>query len=61
MFIDEACNLTPREGDAFLKEAVGQLLSNLTHPKYAGKMIVLIAGYTAEIDALLNSNPGMIR
>lgn len=61
LFIDEAYGLIPNEGDTFLKEAVIQLLSNLTDPKYEGKMIVIIAGYTSDIDDLLNSNPGMMR
>jgi hypothetical protein len=38
-----------------------QLLANLTDPKYKGKMLVIIAGYTEDINALLESNAGMIR
>ena len=61
LFIDEAYGLIPNRGDSFLKESVNQLLGNLTDPKYEGKMIVIIAGYTSDIDDLLNSNQGMMR
>jgi hypothetical protein len=61
LFIDEAYGLIPEPCDSFLKETVLQFLANLTDPKYEGNMIVIIAGYTADIDALLNSNQGMMR
>ena len=61
LFIDEAYGLIPNRGDSFNKESIIQLLGNLTDRKYEGKMIVIIAGYTSEIDELLNSNQGMMR
>lgn len=61
LFIDEAYGLIPEPRDSFLKETVLQFLANLTDPKYEGNMIVIIAGYTSDIDALLNSNQGMMR
>ena len=61
LFIDEVYGLIPEPRDSFLKETVLQFLANLTDPKYEGNMIVIIAGYTSDIDALLNSNQGMMR
>jgi SpoVK/Ycf46/Vps4 family AAA+-type ATPase len=60
LFIDEAYGLHPDRG-RFAKDVLEQLLANLTDPKYKGKMLVIIAGYTEDINALLESNAGMIR
>ena len=60
LFIDEAYGLHPNRGP-FAKDVLEQLLANLTDPKYAGKMLVIIAGYTQDISALLEANVGMIR
>ncbi|KAM0351001.1 hypothetical protein ACHAPU_002779 [Fusarium lateritium] len=56
LFIDEAYRLC---GDKFHKEAVGELVDAMTKPKYAHNMIVILAGYGNEMDALLSSNPGL--
>lgn len=60
LFIDEAYGLNPSRS-VFAKDILEQLLANLTDPKYEGKMLVIIAGYTTDICALLESNAGMIR
>jgi ATPase family associated with various cellular activities (AAA) len=60
LFIDEAYGLHPNRGP-FAKDVLEQLLANLTDPMYEGKMLVIIAGYTEDISALLESNVGMTR
>ncbi|KAF4992624.1 hypothetical protein FGRMN_7025 [Fusarium graminum] len=56
LFIDEAYRLC---GDKFHNEAVGELVDAMTKPKYAHNMIVILAGYGKEMDALLSANPGL--
>ncbi|KAF5678689.1 nfx1-type zinc finger-containing protein [Fusarium heterosporum] len=56
LFIDEAYRLC---GDRFHNEAVGELVDAMTKPKYAHNMIVILAGYGNEMDALLSANPGL--
>lgn len=56
LFIDEAY----RFGDGhFGKEAINELVDCLTKPKYMGKVVVILAGYTHQIDELLRINPGL--
>jgi len=63
LFIDEAYGLdySKQSGNSFAKDACETLLSNLTHPKYQGKLVVILAGYPDHIDSLLQCNPGMPR
>lgn len=56
LFIDEAYRLS--EG-AFAKEAMDELTGILTQEAFIGKLIVVIAGYDKEMNALLASNPGL--
>ena len=56
LFIDEAYRLG--EG-RFATEAVNELVDNLTKPKFAAKMIVILAGYTDAMDDLLRVNQGL--
>ncbi|PNS16705.1 NFX1-type zinc finger-containing protein 1 [Sphaceloma murrayae] len=56
LFIDEAYRLG--EG-LFAKEAIDEVVNCLIKPKYKGKMLVVLAGYEAEIDQLLGVNPGL--
>ena len=60
LFIDEAYGLNPKQNQ-FAGDSLLALLANLTDPKYVGNMLVIIAGYTSDIDILINSNPGMSR
>lgn len=62
LFIDEAYRLTADRGlgsSAFMMEAVGELVDAMTKPRYAGKMVIILAGYSEEMEVLLRSNPGL--
>ena len=56
LFIDEAYRLG--EG-AFAAEAVNELVDSLTKPRFAGKIIVILAGYEEEMNQLLRINQGL--
>jgi SpoVK/Ycf46/Vps4 family AAA+-type ATPase len=60
LFIDEAYGLDPTRS-TFAKDSLEQLLSNMTDQIYQGNMIIIIAGYSQEIEILMNSNPGLHR
>ncbi|KAH8103940.1 P-loop containing nucleoside triphosphate hydrolase protein [Cristinia sonorae] len=56
LFIDEAYQL----GDgAFAQEAVDELVRLLTLPNYKSKLIVILAGYEKDINALMTVNSGL--
>ncbi|KAF8540293.1 P-loop containing nucleoside triphosphate hydrolase protein, partial [Trichophaea hybrida] len=58
LFIDEAYRLA--EPDAqFASEAVNELISLLSSPKFEGKMIVILAGYTLDMNKLMVVRPGL--
>ena len=61
LFIDEAYGLDASKGSPYAKDAMEMLLSNMTDPKYEGKMVVILAGYTHHMSELLSSNPGLHR
>jgi len=56
LFIDEAYHLS--EGK-FAKEAITELVNQTTKPKFAGKLIIILAGYDEEMNTLLKVNPGL--
>ncbi|KAH8812154.1 P-loop containing nucleoside triphosphate hydrolase protein [Xylogone sp. PMI_703] len=56
LFIDEAYRLG--EGH-FAKEAIDELVDSLTKPQFRGKLVVILAGYTEDINTLLKVNPGL--
>ena len=56
LFIDEAYSLLGQAGD-FGKEAIDTLVDEMT--KYNENLVVILAGYPNEMEALLNSNPGL--
>lgn len=56
LFIDEAYRLD--EGP-YAKEAIDEIVDCLTKERYKGKMLVVLAGYEAEINKLLHANPGL--
>jgi hypothetical protein len=56
LFIDEAYRFCDGH---FGKEAVNELVDCLTKPKFMGKLVVILAGYTDQIDELLRINPGL--
>jgi SpoVK/Ycf46/Vps4 family AAA+-type ATPase len=56
LFIDEAYSLLGRAGD-YGKEAVDTLVDEMT--KHNENLVVVLAGYPNEMEALLSSNPGL--
>jgi hypothetical protein len=56
LFVDEAYRLG--EGQ-FAKEAIDELVDSLTKPQFFGKLVVILAGYTDNINRLLKVNPGL--
>jgi len=56
LFIDEAYRLA--EG-LFAKEAMDELVDCITKPKFAQRLIIILAGYDADINRLMSTNPGL--
>ena len=56
LFVDEAYRLG--EG-MFAKEAINELVDSLTKHRYAGKIVVILAGYEDNMNQLLSVNPGL--
>lgn len=59
LFIDEAYRLNPAVGGSFMQEALDELVQLLTEPKFKGKLVVILAGYEADMDRLMNVNAGL--
>lgn len=57
MFIDEAYSLTEGAGSDYGREAVETLLKRMEDER--GKFIVIAAGYTANMQKFMESNPGL--
>ncbi|KAF6803895.1 stage V sporulation protein K [Colletotrichum sojae] len=58
LFIDEAYRLA-HDGESFQNEAVGELIDAMTKPRYARNMVIVLAGYTGDIERLMGTNPGL--
>ncbi|KAE8380077.1 P-loop containing nucleoside triphosphate hydrolase protein [Aspergillus bertholletiae] len=56
LLIDEAYRLA--EGQ-FAKEAMDEIVACITHPKFAQKLIIILAGYEEDINRLMTINPGL--
>lgn len=59
LFIDEAYQLNPHHGGAYMKEVVDEIVKGLTSTQLKGKMVVILAGYETQIDQMLITNPGL--
>lgn len=58
LFIDEAYRLAGSRG-SFAEEAVSELVDAVTKPKFARKLIIVLAGYEEDMDRLMRLNPGI--
>ena len=56
MFIDEAYSLVGESKDDFGKEAVATLIKRMEDER--DKLVVIIAGYTDEMNLFIETNPG---
>ncbi|TGZ77525.1 NFX1-type zinc finger-containing protein 1 [Ascodesmis nigricans] len=56
LFVDEAYRLAENK---FATEAINELVDALTKPKFFGKLIVILAGYDADMNHLMSINPGL--
>ncbi|KAJ5448828.1 hypothetical protein N7445_003649 [Penicillium cf. griseofulvum] len=56
LFIDEAYRLA--EG-YFAKEAMDEIVDAITKPRFAQKLIIILAGYDEDINRLMSINPGL--
>ncbi|KAF7879835.1 uncharacterized protein EAF02_008005 [Botrytis sinoallii] len=56
LFIDEAYRLGQGH---FSQEAIDELVDSMTKPKFAGKMIIILAGYEKDMNTLLTKNEGL--
>ena len=56
LFIDEAYRLS--EGH-FAKEAMDEIVGLMTQERFMNKLIIILAGYEHEMNALLGVNPGL--
>ncbi|KAF6799469.1 stage V sporulation protein K [Colletotrichum musicola] len=59
LFIDEAYRLA-HDGESFQSEAVGELIDAMTKPRYARNMVIVLAGYTGDMERLMGTNPGLM-
>ena len=57
LFIDEAYSLVSGSGDTFGMEAVNTLVSEMENNR--DKLVVILAGYTREMNQFLDANPGL--
>ncbi|KAM0378492.1 hypothetical protein ACHAO7_007067 [Fusarium culmorum] len=56
LFIDEAYRLV---GDSFHQDAIGEIVDAMTKPRYAHNMVIILVGYSQEMETLLHANPGL--
>ncbi len=59
LFIDEAYQMDPQRGGSFMTEAVDELVGALTEDEFKGKLLVILAGYSDDMEKMLKTNPGL--
>jgi AAA+ superfamily predicted ATPase len=59
LFIDEAYQLNPANGNSYMKEVLDELCAALTEEEFQGKILVVLAGYTTDMEEMLDANPGL--
>ncbi|KAJ3312151.1 hypothetical protein HDU76_002958 [Blyttiomyces sp. JEL0837] len=60
LFIYEAYRLNAFGGaDAFAREAVDELVDQVTKPEFHKKIVIILAGYKKDIDRLMSANSGL--
>lgn len=64
LFIDEAYRLAGGARgtggtNSFEDEAIGEIVDCMTKPRYLRKMVIVLAGYDKDMDALLKCNAGL--
>lgn len=57
LFIDEAYSLKNGDGDSFGQEAINTLVAAMEN--YRDSLVVILAGYTTDVDKFLSSNQGL--
>ncbi|MDF2908119.1 MAG: eccA1 [Herbinix sp.] len=57
LFIDEAYSLVQGQGDSFGLEVLSTLVADIEN--YRDSIMVILAGYSEEIDELISHNPGL--
>ena len=56
LFVDEAYRLGQGQ---FAQEAIDELVDNITKPRFAGKLVIILAGYDNDMNNLLRVNEGL--
>ncbi|KAG2057924.1 P-loop containing nucleoside triphosphate hydrolase protein [Suillus hirtellus] len=56
LFVDEAYRLS---NGHFAQEAIDEVVGLMTNEKFMNKMVIVLAGYEKEMNALLSVNPGL--
>jgi AAA+ superfamily predicted ATPase len=57
LFIDEAYQLA--QSNSYMQEVVDEIVKLLTSEELKGKLVVILAGYAADMDQMLNVNAGL--
>jgi rubrerythrin len=59
LFIDEAYQMDPARGGPYMTEAVDEMVGALTEEEFKGKLLVILAGYSDDMEKMLKTNPGL--
>ncbi|EFR04011.1 cbbX protein [Nannizzia gypsea CBS 118893] len=60
LLIDEAYRLVETgSGHDFAKQALDELVNCMTEAKFSRKLVIILAGYDADINRLMDQNPGL--